>query len=71
MLMEIVMRFPEWLKQSGMTQEAFAAKVGVTQGRISQIIQGKPPSWKLAAKIKEATGGEVSADDFLALEAAE
>lgn len=65
------MRLAEWLKESKTTQDSLAKACGVTQGRISQIVLGAAPSLMLAGKIKEATGGAVTPDDFLALEAAE
>lgn len=60
------MQLPDWLsQQKGMTQEALAKRVGVTQGRIAQLLHGELPSMPLAARIQEATGGAVTPNDFL------
>jgi transcriptional regulator with XRE-family HTH domain len=58
------MRLADWLEQSGKTQEYLASVVGVTQGRISQLLKGDAPSMKLARKIAHATDGAVTANDF-------
>ena len=60
------MRFEDWFRQQdGLTQEALAQRLGVTQGRIAQIIAGEMPSMRLAARIAEITGGDVMPNDFL------
>lgn len=44
-----------YLAQSGETQQAFAARLGLSQGYISQIRQGKRvPSLGIAQRIAEA-----------------
>ena len=66
MLIASTMQFSDWFrKQDGLTQEAFAKRVGVTQGRIAQILGGEIPSFDLAGRIKDATGGRVTPNDFL------
>ena len=50
----------EWIAKHGLTQREVAARVGVTQGRISQICNGGTDSLKLAERIVALTGGEVS-----------
>lgn len=43
-----------------MTQAEFAALVGTTQGTISKICENvRRPSWAMAARIEQATNGEV------------
>jgi transcriptional regulator with XRE-family HTH domain len=59
------MRLAHWLEKSGTTQDALAKAVGVTQGRISQLLAGGAPSMLLAAQIARATAGAVTANDFL------
>jgi len=59
------MRLSEWLKENGKTQDWLANEVGVTQGRISQLSREGAKSLDVIAKIKQATGGAVTADDFL------
>lgn len=66
------MKLSDWLsKQEGLTQAAFADQVGCTQGRIAQIINGDLPSMHLAKRIRMATGGVVTPNDFAQTEAAE
>ena len=48
-----------------MTQEELARRVGVTQGRISQIISGETPRLKLAVAIEDATSGNVTVRELL------
>jgi 3,4-dihydroxy 2-butanone 4-phosphate synthase/GTP cyclohydrolase II len=62
------MQFSTWFakqQQDGLTQWRFAKEVGVSQGRIAQILGGDVPSMSLAIRIKEATGGKVTPNDFL------
>lgn len=59
------MRFADWLSSTGMSQEAAAKELCITQGRVSQLVKGGWPGRDLALKIKEMTKGQVSADDFL------
>lgn len=61
------MRLADWLKtrkQRGMTQDAFARRIGVTQGRVSQIAIRGTSDLKIALAIREATDGEVSLTDL-------
>ena len=59
------MRFAKWFgKQKGLTQQAFAASVGITQGRVAQLLKGDLPSMQLAFRITHATDGEVEPNDF-------
>lgn len=65
------MRLADWLRQTNTTQAQLAKAVGATQGRISQLLKGAPPSFALARRIADVTGGQVTANDFLTPEAAE
>jgi len=58
------MQLSAWLQENGLTQEAFGLTVGVTQGRIAQLVQGGLPSMGLAIRIEEATGGQVARADW-------
>ena len=62
------MRFAKWFdrqrKQEGLTQQAFASEVGITQGRVAQLLKGDLPSMQLAFRITHATDGEVEPNDF-------
>lgn len=59
------MRLEIYLEQTRQTQDAFARKVGLTQGRISQIIRGGTNDAKTARTIERATGGQVSLAELL------
>lgn len=55
-----------YLKKSGITQRAFAEKVGVSDSYISEIVNGtKSPGLRLALRIATATGGVVSVASLL------
>lgn len=63
------MKLIDYMKQGGMTVHVFLAhfapKVGLSQGGLLKIIYGqRPPSLKLALKIKRATDGLVKPEDF-------
>ncbi|MCA3556280.1 3,4-dihydroxy-2-butanone-4-phosphate synthase [Aestuariivirga sp.] len=58
------MKLSEWLINSGMSQSELARRLGVTQGRVSQLVAGAQPSLDLANKIAAATGNKVRAQDF-------
>ncbi|HHN72863.1 MAG TPA: 3,4-dihydroxy-2-butanone-4-phosphate synthase, partial [Thermopetrobacter sp.] len=60
------MKLAEWLKETGTTQAALARRLGISQGRVSQLVAGDAPSLELALKITEATGGAVTPADFVA-----
>ena len=65
------MKLEEYLQTREVTQEAFAVRVGVSQGTISRLLpqDGRPPLRKpsigLAARITRETGGLVTANDFI------
>lgn len=65
------MQLGAFLKKFGKTQGEFANEIGVTQGRVSQLLQGDDPSIKLIRKIKIASGGKVTERDWVKAEAAE
>ena len=48
-----------------MTQDAFGLKVGLSQGRISQIIKNGTSDLGTAIRIQDATGGDVTLRDLL------
>ncbi len=53
------MKLPEWLAYSRTSQTELARQLGITQGRVSQIVGGETPSLDLAMKISTLTGGRV------------
>lgn len=55
-----------WLAERQMTQEQFAELVGSTQGSVARWISGlRTPRPAQVRKIKEITGGQVTANDFM------
>ena len=60
------MKLSVWLKAQGKTQTAFAEELGSSQSYIAQLCKGdKWPGRQMAERIRDATRGMVSADDFL------
>lgn len=59
------MKLALYLSEEEMTDEAFGAKVGLSQSQISRIKRGiSRPSWDTVAAIERETGGKVTASDF-------
>ncbi|MCA3562284.1 MAG: 3,4-dihydroxy-2-butanone-4-phosphate synthase [Aestuariivirga sp.] len=58
------MKLSEWLANSSTSQSELARRLGVTQGRVSQLVAGAQPSLDLANKIAAATGNKVRPTDF-------
>jgi 3,4-dihydroxy 2-butanone 4-phosphate synthase/GTP cyclohydrolase II len=58
------MKLSEWLANSSTSQSELARQLGVTQGRISQIVAGEQPSLDLAMKIASLTNNRVRPQDF-------
>ena len=58
------MKLAEWLTNSGTSQSELARRLGITQGRVSQIVAGAQPSLELAMRIAIATGQKVRPEDF-------
>lgn len=58
------MKLSEWLANSGTSQSELARRLGITQGRVSQLVAGALPSLDLANKIAAATGNKVRPSDF-------
>lgn len=66
------MRLADWLAERRMSAAEFAAKLDVHRSTVCRWIEtpqpGEPvyrPSWEQLAKIREATDGEVTANDFV------
>jgi len=60
----------KWLFHANMTQGQAAKAMGITQGRVSQIVQGQWPSQKTAAKIARLTNHQVMPGDYVSFEPA-
>lgn len=58
------MKLSEWLANSSTSQSEFARRLGVSQGRISQLVAGEQPSLDLAVKIAALTNNRVQPQDF-------
>ncbi len=59
------MRLSEWLEHSGTTQDAFGIKIGVTQGRVSQIVRNGTRDFLMIQRIHRATNKKVLPEDLL------
>lgn len=60
------MRLEAWLADSGLSKSAFAERIGCAPSKITALLNGS--EWlgrDLARRIAEATGGAVTANDFL------
>lgn len=65
------MRLNEWMTETGTTDDALAALVGVDRSTISRIRRGaRVPSFATMQAICEATGGRVQPNSFFGLPAA-
>jgi transcriptional regulator with XRE-family HTH domain len=59
-------KLSDWLKQEGLTQEAFGKLLGSDQGHVSDLVRGKVrPRLESVAKIEHVTKGQVTAQDWL------
>ena len=65
------MKLSDWLEQSGTTQAVLAEQLGISQGRISQLVSGAAPSLELALKIQKITSDKVRANDYATVDDAE
>lgn len=60
------MKIADWMRKRGLTDAETAALLDVDASTVNRIRRGETqPSWPLAAKIKNVTAGDVTADDFL------
>ena len=58
------MKLGLWLAKTAISQSAFARDLGITQGRVAQLVAGALPSLDLASRIAAATGNQVRPQDF-------
>lgn len=66
------MKLSEYLELHSIKRGDFAAKVGVSGGRVTQLCEeGGWPSREVAERIAVETGGAVTADDFLRFDESE
>jgi len=61
----------EWLKATNTRRNAFAREIGVSPSYVTQLCAGTIwPGRDVIARIRDATGGEVTANDFMPAAAA-
>lgn len=61
-----VMKLETYLKNNGMTDASFGAQVSLSQSQVSRIKRGVSwPTRDVLERITMATGGTVTANDFL------
>lgn len=61
-----LMKLSEFLTDRNLTDDAFAALVGMSQSQVSRLKRGlSRPSWDNLAAIERATDGAVTANDFM------
>ena len=54
-----------WIFDHYPTVQAFSAETGISQSMLSMVMNGKcQPSMATITRITDATGGEVTANDF-------
>lgn len=59
------MNLRDWREAEGLTQEQAAARIGISQGTLSRYESGKQePSMATVRRIKAATDGKVTAEDW-------
>ncbi len=60
------MTLDQYLSKNDLSSAQFGDQVGASRSQISRIRRGvSRPSWDMVARIAEATGGKVTADDFM------
>ena len=64
LLKVLPMKLADWLKQADMTKAEFARTLGISAGRISQLLSGDTPSLELALKIQRLTRDKVKPGDL-------
>lgn len=60
------MRLTDYLDAHSITDAEFGSRIGLSQPQVSKLRRGKHwPQRETMERIREATGGAVTADDFL------
>lgn len=54
-----------WLKIHNLTEAEFAVSIRVSQSSVSRYVAGRMPRRNVMSRIVAATGGRVTANDFL------
>ena len=59
------MRLDQYLSEKGLRGSEFASLIGVTEETVRRYLKGeRKPEWRVLEKIRAATSGDVTADDF-------
>jgi plasmid maintenance system antidote protein VapI len=65
------MTLAEYLQLNGLTHDAFAEKSGVPRPTVTRLVKpGARPDWDNMERIRKATGGKVSPNDWASMQAA-
>jgi transcriptional regulator with XRE-family HTH domain len=59
------MRLTDYLSTSGVSDADFAEAIRVSRQAVHRYKHGRRPKWSVLDRIREVTGGAVTADDFL------
>lgn len=60
------MKLATYLQSENLTPNAFAVRLGTPASTVTRLLRGeRSPGLDLLTKIKNATGGSVTPDDFL------
>jgi transcriptional regulator with XRE-family HTH domain len=60
------MKLSAWLSDKGVSDADFGAMIGRSRSAVSRLRREETqPDWETAAKIREATNGAVTPNDFL------
>jgi len=59
-------KLAQYLKENSIRRSAFAARIGVAKGTMTEMLQCKyPPSLRVAVMIEDETSGAISVRDLL------
>lgn len=61
------MTLETYLKANAIKEADFASLIGVEQSTVNRLKRGSMPTREVMARIFEATGGEVTGNDFYGL----
>jgi len=59
------MKLAAWLEHRRLTHEAFGVLIGAERSAVTRYVHGRMPKSAILARIVAATGGEVTANDFV------
>ena len=59
------MKLAKFFKETGLKKNKFAQELGISRGRITQLLNGSKPSKTLALLIEIKTNGYVKAEELL------